>query len=401
MSAAEPRDPVGMSRVDDAARVQALQALHLLDTPPEERFDRIVRIAQRLFGVGTVGVNLVDRDRQFTKAGLGGLQPGDMARSDSLCTHTVQQDDTLEIPDAHADPAWASHPTVVGDLGLRFYAGVPLRAPGGERVGALCLIDDSPRTLTSDERELLAGLAELVERELASTAEMEQGREVQRRLLPRVAPELPGWEIAGACVQRGAVGGDFYDWQVLDDAVQLMLCDVMGKGLSAALLASGLRMVARGASPHHTLAGMFARVAQDLGVDLTETDSFVTAFVGRVEPVRGTLEYIDAGHGLAFVLEPGGGYRRLASRGLPLGILPDETWSVTVERVLAGESLVVVSDGLLDLHDDVDALVAAIRPAVESDEPAAEVARVIAHSGAGRAADDITVLLARRTEVLL
>lgn len=380
----------------DAERVAALEALELLDTAPEERFDRITRLAQQLFGVGTAGINLVDRDRQFTKAGVGRLHHGDMARTDSVCTRTIEHEGALEIPDAHADPAWAAHPAVTGPIGMRFYAGVPLRAPGGERVGALCLIDSSPRTLSPVEHEVLASLGELVERELASSADLESGREVQRRLLPQRPPAVPGWEVAGACVQMHAVGGDFYDWLTVGDQVQVMLCDVMGKGLSAALVAAGVRVLARGAAPHHTLTSTMARVADDLTADLEETGAFVTAFLARIDPADGAVEYLDAGHGLAFVLEPGGGYRRLAADGLPLGALPGETWASHQDRVGAGECLVVVSDGLLDAHGDVDSVAAAVRRATARHPRAEDLVRAIAHAGGSEPNDDVTVLLVRR-----
>lgn len=378
-------------------RVGALEALDLLDTAPEERFDRIARLAQQLFGVGTAGINLVDRDRHFTKAGVGHLRNGAaMARTDSVCSRTVEHEGGLEIPDAAADPRWATNPAVTGEVQMRFYAGVPLHAPGGERVGSLCLIDSRPRTLSPVEQELLASLGELVERELASSADLESGREVQRRLLPQRPPELPGWEVAGLCVQMHAVGGDFYDWQPVGDRLQLMLCDVMGKGLSAALVAAGVRVLARGAAPHHSLTSTLDRVAADLGADLEETGSFVTAFLARLDPADGALEYIDAGHGLAFVLEPSGDVRRLAGDGLPLGALPGERWSSYDERIGPDEVLVVVSDGLLDAHGDVDHVVAAVRRAVAAHAEADEVARAVAHPGGGHPTDDVTVLLVRR-----
>lgn len=390
------RPCVGMPAGEDEARVTALRALELLDTPPEDRFDRIARLAQQLFGVSTAGVNLVDADRQFTKAAVGRLEHGDMPRSDSVCTHTVQSEAILEIPDALDDPAWSSHPTVVGDLGMRFYAGVPLHAPTGERVGALCLIDGAPRRLTADEQELLRGLGELVERELASSADLESGREVQKRLLPRRPPRIAGWDVAGTCVQRNAVGGDFYDWQeVGDEDVQLFLCDVMGKGLSAALLAAGVRVVARAAAPHHSLAATVRRVADDLAGDLDETGSFVTAFAARIDGA-GTLEYIDAGHGLAFVVDPGGAARRLASDGLPIGALAHDTWTPLRDQLAPGECLVVVSDGLLDVHPGLDELATVIRQLTATGRSAEEVAAAIARTAGRATTDDVTVLVARR-----
>lgn len=395
MSVTSTRDPIGMTPEEDDRRIWALRELDLLDTRAEDRVDRFVDLVKQLFGVETVGINLVDRDRQFTKARAGRLQHGDMPRSDSLCTYTVQGPDVLEIPDAQADPQWSDHPAVVGELGVRFYAGAPLRAPGGERIGALCLIDSSPRNLTGTEQEILTNLAGLVERELASSADLEQGREVQRRLLPRRAPDVPGWELGGACRQMGAVGGDFYDWQELDSEVQLMLCDVMGKGLSAALIAAGVRVVARGAAPYLDLAGTVSRVANDLSEDLEETGRFVTAFIARVDPATGRLSYVDAGHGLAFVESSDGAWRQLASDGLPLGALSGDTWDVHQDAIAPGEALVVVSDGLLDHFSGPSAMVEAVAPLVARpgpvDQAADDVARLV-----GRASDDVTVLVLRR-----
>jgi len=393
---ADRRDEIGMSPEADRRRVQAVRDLLLLDTPPEERFDRVVRLARELFGVPTVGINLVDADRQFTKAAVGALPLGDMPRPHSLCTFAVQHEDTLEITDAGADPRWADHPAVAGDLGVRFYAGAPLHGPGGERVGALCLIDEQPRSLTDRERRLLRDLADWVERELATTADLEQGRELQRRLLPRRMPDLPGWQVAGTCVQAGAVGGDFFDVQELGGQVQLLLADVMGKGLSAALIAAGVRAIARGTSPYNNLETTVGRVAGDLGEDLDEAGSFVTMFACRFDPGTGDVQYVDAGHGLAFVLDAEGGWRHLRSDGLPLGALPDDAWHAASDRVGPGESLVIVSDGLLDLHSDVEAMAQDVAKVLGVHADARDAVEALAHEGGSRVEDDVTVIVARR-----
>lgn len=376
-------------------RVAALRSLHLLDTPPEERFDQVVRLAQQIFDVPVVGVNLVDADRQFTKAGIG-LAHGDRPIAASLCAHTVLGDEVLEIPDALADERWAEHPAAHGDDAVRFYAGAPLHAPTGERVGSLCLADDRPRELTDQQRGMLQDLAHWIEREMATTADLAQGRELQRRLLPRRIPDLPGWEVAGRCVQAGAVGGDFFDWQVLDGAVQVLLADVMGKGLSAALVGAGVRAVVRGASPHCSLSRAVGRVATDLADDLAEAGSFVTLFACRFTPATGALEYVDAGHGLAFVVDATGSGRRLRSDGLPVGALPDDSWEAVPERLAPGEVLVVVSDGLLDLHGTPEALLAAAAGAASEGADPEDLVERLAGAGDAAVADDLTVLVVRR-----
>jgi hypothetical protein len=382
-------------------RAATLEDLHLLDTGPEARFDRVVRLAQHIFGVPYVAVNLISDDRHYTKAAAGGGDlpgPGaSLALSDSLCAITVQDDRTLEIPDLHAADRWSAHPAAREGVG--YYAGEPLHAPGGQRVGSLCLIDVEPRPeLSAGEQAVLRDLAGWVERELATSADLQQGAELQRRLLPRGLPDLPGWDVAGRCLQAGAVGGDFYDWQVLGDGrVQVLLADVMGKGIQAALLASGVRAIVRGTSPHNSLAASVQRLADDMVDDLTEISSFVTMFAARLTPADGTVEYVDAGHGLAFLVGADRD-RPLATTDLPLGALPDLTWEPHQAELGPGDALVVVSDGMLDIHEDRAGILAAVRAAHAATTGAADLVDRLVDTASGRSTtDDLTVVVVRRS----
>ena len=124
----------------EAARIAALHATGLLDTPPEERFDRITRIARDLFKVPIALVSLVDVDRQWFKSRIG-TDLTETPRASALCGHAVLSDDALIVHDATIDPRFKTNPLVTGPMHLRFYAGVPLRGIGGQRVGTLCVID--------------------------------------------------------------------------------------------------------------------------------------------------------------------------------------------------------------------------------------------------------------------
>lgn len=151
---------------DEEERVAALHALHLLDTPFEERFDRIARIAQRVFDVPTVMINLVDRDRQWAKSTLG-TELHELPREHSFCTFTIHQSKPLVVTDARADTRFMYNPLVTTDEDpIRFYAGQPLHAPDGHPVGALCIIDAMPREVDAEELQLLSDLAQMVENEL-------------------------------------------------------------------------------------------------------------------------------------------------------------------------------------------------------------------------------------------
>ena len=153
--------------VDEEARLKALRALDVLDTPPEAEFDAIAAGARHIFGCKFAFVSLIDVDRQWFKAACG-LPASETPREVSFCTHTVAADDLLVIPDTHQDERFAHNPMVVEAPFVRFYAGVPLRmsVPGGDvalPIGTLCVADDEPQDPTRDKLEILAGMARVVE----------------------------------------------------------------------------------------------------------------------------------------------------------------------------------------------------------------------------------------------
>ncbi len=153
---------------EETRRLAALHALKILDSDPEERFDRITRLAQRLFGTQIATVTLVDEDRQWFKSAVGTDNTED-PREDSFCAHAILGENvTMVVPDASVDPRFVDNPLVLGEPNIRFYAGQPVIAPGGEPVGTLCVIDDKPRLAEDFDHEALAELAGMVEAEIAS-----------------------------------------------------------------------------------------------------------------------------------------------------------------------------------------------------------------------------------------
>lgn len=151
---------------DEPARLKSLRSLHILDTHPEERFDRITRIAKRLFDVPIVWISLVDENRQWLKS-VQGIAVTDTPRDTSFCAHAILGDAMLVIPDATKDPRFADNPMVINEPHVRFYASCPIEAPGGFKLGTLSIIDTKPRDFSSEDSAALADLAYIVERELA------------------------------------------------------------------------------------------------------------------------------------------------------------------------------------------------------------------------------------------
>jgi hypothetical protein len=148
---------------DAAAQLSAVRALGLLDTPPEKRFDDIVERARVLLGGQGASFALIDEGRQWNKA-VSGQMRVEQPVADSFCAHTVRDGQPLVVPDAWADPRFASHPSV------RFYAGHPIETADGVRVGALCVTDVVPRSAESVDLVLLRELALQVQRELQDVA---------------------------------------------------------------------------------------------------------------------------------------------------------------------------------------------------------------------------------------
>lgn len=151
----------------EATRLDTLRALNILDTSPEERFDRLTRLAKRLFGVPIALVSLVDADRQWFKSAQG-LCATETPRDVSFCGHAILSDEVLLVPDALTDARFHDNPLVTGDPNVRFYAGCPLTVPNGSRLGTLCVIDRAPRDFDAADLELLRDLARMAEQELAA-----------------------------------------------------------------------------------------------------------------------------------------------------------------------------------------------------------------------------------------
>ncbi len=152
---------------DEDARLAELRSLNVLDTIAEERFDRLTRMARRLFGVDVALVSLVDENRQWFKS-CAGMELSETPRDISFCGHAILGDGAFVIPDALQDERFCDNPLVAGPPHVRFYAGCPLRGPGGRKLGTLCIIDSKPRAFSDEDVEMLVDLALMVEREFSA-----------------------------------------------------------------------------------------------------------------------------------------------------------------------------------------------------------------------------------------
>lgn len=153
--------------IDEGSRLQTLHALHLLDTPAEERFDRLTRLAVRFFGVPIAAVALVDETRQWFKS-IHGLDLPQTARSVSFCGWTINERATLVVEDATKDARFADNPLVIEDPRFRFYAGHPIFAADDSAIGTFAIFDYVPRRVGDPDAIALRDFASLAENEVRS-----------------------------------------------------------------------------------------------------------------------------------------------------------------------------------------------------------------------------------------
>jgi sigma-B regulation protein RsbU (phosphoserine phosphatase) len=358
--------------VDDAERLAALQELNLLDTAPEERFDRITRLLALVLQVPMAYISLVDAERQWFKSSCG-LNETQTPRAVSFCGHTILSEEPMIVPDAAEDDRFRDNPLVVGDPKIRFYAGHPLSGPGGHRIGTLCVADRLPRTLRPSEIEALRAMAGLVERELGLVEVAHLQRDLiasQRHLAFELSQAahyvrslLPG-SLDGAVQTRwrfepsSTLGGDIFGYDWIDpDHFAVYLLDVSGHGVGAALLSVSVANTLRGRTlPDADLrdpAAVLARLNDAFPMERHD-DRYFTIWYGVYERPARRLSYASAGHPPALLLAgPTSDQARpidLGQESPGIGMIPElrfEGASVALEPF---NLLHVFSDGAFEIH---------------------------------------------------
>ncbi|MEO7908241.1 MAG: SpoIIE family protein phosphatase [Roseiflexaceae bacterium] len=192
--------------------------------------------------------------------------------------------------------------------------------------------------------------AQLDQKHRQLEAELSRAARIQAELLPTLMPALAGFELAARCMPAREVGGDFYDWQLATpNLFNLTLGDVMGKGMPAALMMTTVRATMRAVARPTSPAATIQATAEAMETDLMHAGSFVTLFHGQLDIARRRLNYIDAGHGHVFVRRADGTAMVLPARGMPLGILANQTYDEGTVELHPGDALVLYSDGLVDM----------------------------------------------------
>lgn len=242
---------------------------------------------------------------------------------------------------------------------------------------------------------------ELEKKQVQLAEELARAAAVQSELLPIENPPLPGFEVGARCLPAREVGGDFYDWQQLPGGVlSLTVGDVMGKGMSAALLMATVRAVIRAMVSQHGPADAVQHTAISLDGDLARSGSFVTLFHAQLNTVTSELRYVDAGHGQALLRRADGTLEPLQPFGLPLGVLSTEHYSEGAVTLGPGDVLVIYSDGLSEARPELFRDQQTLAAQIVTDETAGATAQRLvdlATATGGQLPDDLTVVVVRRS----
>jgi K+-sensing histidine kinase KdpD len=154
---------------NDKARLEKLREYDIVDTAPDIAFDTIAKMASEIFGASGAFVNFVDEEKVFFKANLSGFPSNEVARTDSLCSITILNNDITIFYDTHLEDTLRGNPYVEAMGGIRFYVGAPIKTQEGYQIGTVCIIDDKPREHVSDlEKSLLSHLAVIAFEKLES-----------------------------------------------------------------------------------------------------------------------------------------------------------------------------------------------------------------------------------------
>jgi len=251
------------------------------------------------------------------------------------------------------------------------------------------------RSLEMDHRASLDRLEGMVAERVD---QMRRAAELQAGMLPASPLKEDGFEVAAHLTPAREISGDFYDWyRATNGRLAVTLGDVMGKGLPASLMMATARAALRGASEVEPLEAGIKQAAGVMSAALEVNHAYVTVFHCKFDPRTGSVEYVDAGHGHARLLRGATGQELLPQRSAPIGIFPDTQFLVGRATLEPGDSLVVFSDGLLDLRPDLATKDVHLPHGVRRAATAQEMVDILAHGARERELfDDVTVLALKR-----
>jgi sigma-B regulation protein RsbU (phosphoserine phosphatase) len=365
-------------------------------------------------------ITMVDRDEMvptgtliWERSGAGDDDHYHLNRN--VLGYMCHEKRSLLVNDPASDPRFQGIKIAEG---IRSFLCVPLMV-GAELIGVLSAYNKIGDGFNADDQRVLAIIAtqsaQVLEKarldQEAKASEriredMRLAEIIQERLLPNGPPDIPGFDVAGASLAAGHVGGDYFDFIPLrDNRWGIALGDVSGKGVPAALLMANLQATLRSQALMEISCHQCMTNCNRLLFLSTSHDRFATLFYGRLDIRSNVLTYCNAGHERPLHLTSGGETKRLISGGLAVGILEEFDYEDDIVILEPGELLVVFSDGVTDMintedeafgEDRLQELLNRNRDLAAKDLVALIIAEVQDHAGDEPAFDDVTVVIIKK-----
>ncbi|MGI9017648.1 MAG: PP2C family protein-serine/threonine phosphatase [Euzebya sp.] len=358
--------------VYDKHRLAAVRATGLLDSEPEEAFDRLARLAGMVLHAPLAFVTIVDESRSYWKSCIGVDEEAAKMRQnpveDSFCQYVIGSGQPVITGDAASDPLTRDNPSIEA-MGVAAWAGVPLRARDGQVLGTFCVVDTLVREWSQTDIEVLEALAAAASGEIALRASLESASRfahtLQRSLLPPVIPTIDGLEVTAAYRPAGdgfGVLGDFYDvFETQPNRWFIAIGDVRGHGPTAAETVMTARWSIRATAnrTHHPAAILEALNRQLMyrtddepphltGALLTFTDDPLEYNHGQ-RCLR--VGVSTAGHPPPVIRRADGTVEVLTPAGRPLGLFEDADLTTCMVEIAAGDAIMLVTDGITEARD--------------------------------------------------
>jgi serine phosphatase RsbU (regulator of sigma subunit)/pSer/pThr/pTyr-binding forkhead associated (FHA) protein len=349
-------------------------------------------------------------------------QEGTLRVSRSISQRVIERQVSLLLPKVLEDQEFRSRSSII-NLGIRSAICAPLWLSDAneERVIGLVYLDtlSESHVFSHEDLRVLTALANLAAskietarlfRESLEKRRIEQdlrmAAELQRSLLPRAAPDLPGYSLAGGTIPCRQVAGDYFDFFWDGSELRFALADVSGKGAGAALMSTSLRMTVRSVWDGPSLADAVARTNQALCHDLPGGYRYVSFFVGGLDPRSGRLRYVNAGQTPPLLAHTSGAVESLATGGMVLGLFEEVTYEEGTADLAPGDALLAFSDGVRDAWNPAEEEFGVERLRTMVLERRGDDAQTLAnaisvaldtHIGSARALDDRTLIVVKRS----
>ena len=368
--------------------------VYLLDAEKKELWSRVLKGGERI------------EIRMPTGSGIAGYVAG--------------TGDTLNIPDAYFDTRFNPDIDKVTGYRTRSILCMPMKNRGGTIVGVFQILNKRSGTFTADDENVLEALsvhaaiavenARLYEQErqkIAMEKDLQAAREVQMTLIPKRVPEIPGYRFAAVTIPAREVGGDLYDFTAKEPG-QLAVClgDVSGKGLAASLLMANVQATLRDQAFTAAPASECVRRSNMLLFQNTGNEKFVTLFYALLDPPTGALSCCNAGHEQPFLVRAGGEIGRLTAGGTVLGIMEDFPYAQETVMLARGDVVLIFSDGVTEAMNHAgdqlgEGPIVGVLQQHRAGDPEelkeALIAAVRSHAAGAPQADDITIVVLKRT----